>query len=98
MLSPKQQRCAARLQELIDEGKRVSIGFNHVDVYAWLTKTENSFFAVFGPQSVQFKQYKHIESELQGIKNPIMSNAAVQNLQAILGLLIGAGSPTGNRS
>lgn len=72
MLNPKFQRYATRLQELIEEGKTVAAlerpssvgnyiqGEDLIPLNAWLTKTNNIIYSVFGPQSSQYKNFMEI--------------------------------------
>jgi hypothetical protein len=99
MLSPKHQRQADRLRELIEEGQRVaklermipSGDFSHfegednIQVQAWLIKTKNILGTVFGPQGVHTR---HFEDVLP--KNGVRFVNDAHDVYPIVGVLRGA--------
>lgn len=72
MLNPKYQRFADRMEELIEEGKRIatlerpsSVGpyiqdDDKIQVHEWLTKTRNILETVFGRQSPQYRDFEAV--------------------------------------
>jgi hypothetical protein len=98
MLSPKYQRYADRLKELIDEGKDVaklehisSSGFRYIQnedkipLNAWIMKTNNIVETVFGNQSPHFRTLREVLPK-EGIRLIETSN----DIYPITGVLAGA--------
>src|SRR5258708_18791476 len=97
MLSPRDQRYATRLRELIADGTRIARtekvsehgspyiqGEDAVAVQAWLSKVRNLLEIVFGAKSTQFR---HL-SELMP-KGPRLINRG-HEVGDIVGLLVGS--------
>jgi hypothetical protein len=104
MLSPKQQKYADRIGELIIEGHRVSTlergrvsqtgvmpstyMSDEAAVHAWMSKTENILTSVFGAQSTQVNHYQAL-THRTGTANSLV-------VRRIVGLLSGAKSDLEN--
>lgn len=92
-LNPRYARYAARLRELIEEGKKVAgletrghssswiQGENKVPLHAWLTKTQNIIEGVFGANSQQLQHLHQLTQRTVEYAHQVYS---------IVGLLEGA--------
>ena len=90
MLNPKHQKYVDRLQELIIEGNLIASrcapsGFNndHTSVQAWLSKSENIIFLVFGENSTQGRNYRALLTRFIFIQQS-------HEIRRVVGLLSGA--------